>query len=249
MPTGNGQDIFSGALSGYEASGSPWGALAGGVAAGLFGGKTNYGYSKGDIQSQYNNRQLQISQFSDQLKAYQDQYQQNYQNIATNTFKNFFGPNTMTQMAAMGFNPGGGATASALAREALPMQMAGYNNLFSAQQQDAGMVDSAYGQNSAAMLGGMQGNFGVPQSPPWMAGLGQLGGAVMGSQLQQSNWNNMMNTMNQGGQSPNMFNGNNNTGLFSGGSNNLGLASGLGGPQINGNMSNWQQQYQHGGQY
>lgn len=191
----------------------PWGALAGGaigLTAGLLSKPKQYGYSKGDLEALAGQRATQIDSFSKQLAASRANYLATMQQLAPTTFNNLYGPDKITQMAAMGLNPNGGATQSALARIAMGMQGDIYNTAFNAEQNDLMAVDNAYGQNSAAQMGAATQNFSAPVQNPLFGQLGQLGGqAAMGYLNNKYNTQRdqaFINALRSGGSSPS-FNG------------------------------------------
>lgn len=187
-----------GALSGVAAGSAfgPWGMAIGGAigaagalgGAGLFGSSSkNYGYSKGDIEAMYDQRMSQIYNFKQELEGSQNTYLAQMNSLNSTAFNNFFGPNAITKMGAMGFDPSSGGTAAELARQAAMMQAGTYQSYFDAQQKGLMAVDQAMGGASSSRMGIAGQNYGVPQQNPVWGELGRFGGNLFMNELANRN--------------------------------------------------------------
>lgn len=178
----------SGAAIGAK-SGGGWGALAGafagGALGGFLGGPQQQGFTTQQLEDFYTLRMHQIKQFNSEYLSSINDYQNKATNLATQTFSKFYAPGVMASLAATGFSPESGAVATGLANTSEQMQAGLFNNVFNANQNRLSSVNSARSAASSALMGAAGPNVGVPQTPAWLQGLGNLGGMAL-----YSMWNN-----------------------------------------------------------
>ncbi len=139
--------------------GGPIGAAVGGVAGlamgGFMGGKS--GPNMSGVKTQYEQRSAQIGQFAASLGAARAKYLTSLNNMYNSAYSRFSG-NAEAGFASRGLAVNGGAFASALAKKSAEFQAELEPLAFTAEREDLYKVDQAYGVNSSAYMGALNGS-------------------------------------------------------------------------------------------
>ncbi len=177
------------------------GAILGGAALGVglagqmgaFGKPKQYGYSTGDIDYMAAQRNNQIDEFQKQLAAMRSEYIAQIPGLNKAAFDQF-GGDAAAKFGAHGLTVGSGAFQSSLARAAIPMQARMYDTAYTSGINNATAVDSARGNLFSGRLGAASAGLSAPTQNPAWAGLGSLGGQLMGMSMGQGGKDNSQGT-------------------------------------------------------